>query len=263
MSQLLQVKNIIRGEKGILNSPILEETYLSKISSLHESHSFLGKSTQAVYVRQTQFIATFLKALPNQDLASYKVLDWGCGKGQITYLLKKEGLNITSCDLQVESEDSSFGQEIPIIKEQKIDVIPLTDNVHLPFPSESFDCVLSFGVLEHVKQDLSSMQEVRRILKKDGLFIITFLPYKLSWTQALAHLRGNFYHDRLYWRSDIKQMAENSGFEIASIEMAQLFPKNSIPLKLDRILEKLDRLLCAYTPLKFFATNLEVILIAK
>ncbi len=41
----------------------------------------------------------------------------------------------------------------------------------------------------------------------------------------------------------------------------QLFPKNSVSLRAATLLEPLDRLLCRYTPLKFLATNLEIVLV--
>jgi len=191
-------------------------------------------------------------------------LDWGCGKGQITYLLKKQGFAVTSCDIHnTEADDSTFGQEVPIIREQAIDVIPLSHAYQLPFGDKSFDCVVSFGVLEHVSSDADSLREIRRILKDRGIFYITFLPYFLSWTQQIARLRGETYHDRLYKKQSLVRLAESSGFTVVDISHGQLFPKNSVPLSLDRLLEPLDRWLCAYTPLRFLATNLEAVLVAR
>jgi len=252
----------LESKKYILCSRILEDKYLTYISHLYSSHHFLGNSIQGVFSRQVKFLSALITEITGDNFTCYKVLDWGCGKGQISYLLKKEKLNITSCDLMVDNKDSSFGQETPIILENNIEVAPLIHPSILPFDDAVFDCVVSFGVLEHVKDDLYSMQEVRRVLRANGLFVINFLPYKLSWTQALAHLRGNFYHDRLYWKSDVLWMAESSSFQVVSINFAQLFPKNSIPFRFDLFLEPIDRFLCKYTPLKFFATNLEVVLVA-
>lgn len=262
ISSLAEIKSLIKSNKSILNLRISEDQYLINIALQHSSHQFLKNSIQGVFIRQVKFLSALITAITDSNLSGYRVLDWGCGKGQISYLLKKQKLNITSCDLMVDNKDSSFGQETPIILENNIEVTPLIHPSILPFNDAVFDCVVSFGVLEHVKDDLYSMQEVRRVLRANGLFVINFLPYKLSWTQALAHLRGNFYHDRLYWRSDVLKMAESSSFQVVSINFAQLFPKNSIPFRFDLFLEPIDRFLCKYTPLKFFATNLEVVLVA-
>jgi SAM-dependent methyltransferase len=193
---------------------------------------------------------------------SIKVLDWGCGKGHITYLLLQQGLEVTCCDLIDGASDSSFGQTTPILNEMQKNVIPLTDPISLPFESASFDCVTSFGVLEHVESDVGSLRELRRVLRPGGLFFVTFLPFRFSWTQALARLRGNSYHDRLYSIRKVEELAEISGFALEAIWLAQLFPKNSVPYFLDKFLEPCDRWLCRYTPLKYFATNLEIVLSA-
>jgi SAM-dependent methyltransferase len=142
----------------------------------------------------------------------------------------------------------------------RMNVIPLADSIKLPFESASFDCVTSFGVLEHVESDVGSLSEIRRVLRPGGLFFVTFLPFRFSWTQALARLRGQHYHDRLYSLRKVEQLAALGGFTLEAMWLAQLFPKNSVPYSFDKYLEPLDRWLCKHTPLKYFATNLEVIL---
>jgi len=46
------------------------------------------------------------------------------------------------------------------------------DMLDIPFPDESFDLAIANHVLEHVKDDLRSLQELRRVLKVDGLAIL-------------------------------------------------------------------------------------------
>ena len=217
---------------------------------------------QSLYVRQVAFLSAVLKDYFGAA-RGLKVLDWGCGKGQITYLLAGHGFEVTSCDLVAEKNDSSFGQEVPIIEDKGITVVPLRHPERLPFDDASFDCVVSFGVLEHVYSDQSSLRELRRTLKPGGVAFITLLPYFLSWTQALGRAFGNRYHDRLYNKGSLRKLAGDAHFELAGVWHGQLFPKNSVPIGLDPYLEPLDRFLCGFTPLKYLATNLEAVLIAS
>jgi SAM-dependent methyltransferase len=233
------------------------------MGSLRSSHDFLRRSAQAVYVRQANLLAEMLTKGMAYDPSKTNVLDWGCGKGHITYLLRERGFNVTSCDVHSGKPDSAFGQETPILRHLGVRVVPLEDTVQLPFEHAQFDAVVSFGVLEHVESDSLSMREVRRVLKNGGLFFVVFLPYRLSWTQAVARANGDQYHDRLYTYDRVRQLAADSGFRLVSMRHAQLFPKNSVPLEFDRWLEPLDRLLCTYTPLKYFATNLELAMVAE
>jgi SAM-dependent methyltransferase len=257
-----RVQQVTRSREALLSCRVAEDPYLSRIAHQSTSHGFLGRTTQALYVRQVAYLTALLTEEIGLSPGVTRILDWGCGKGHITYLLRKWGFDVTSCDMAGSQADSAFGQATPIVDELKIPVVPLNDSAVLPFASGSFDCVVSFGVLEHVASDARSMVEVRRVLRPGGIFFVAFLPYFLSWTQAVAKARGDGYHDRLYDRQSVQRLAWNSGFHVHVVRHAQLFPKNSMPLKLDRWLEPLDRCLCKYTPLRFFATNLEIVLVA-
>jgi SAM-dependent methyltransferase len=239
----------------------LPDDFLSGMAKKHSTHSFLGKAAQGVYLRQVRFIMEYCEALFQKPASEIKALDWGCGKGHISYLLGKNGFSTVSCDIGSQSSDSSFGQPTPVLKDQGIRVVPLEKEAELPFKDGTFDLAVSFGVLEHVARDEASLAEIRRILKPGGIFFITFLPYKLSWTQWVARRRGDHYHDRLYTVRSLRRLAEKTGWNVVDVWFGQLFPKNSLSYPAPNIFERLDRLLTDFTPLKYFATNLEAVLV--
>lgn len=224
-----------------------------------DSHAFLRNPTsQNVYLYLTSYVQAFSEYWFKKSLSELKILDWGCGKGHISYLMREMGAEITSCDVRG-ADDSSFGQNTPIIEKVSIDIIPLEHPYILPFKDTSLDIVLSFGVLEHVPNHLQSLQEINRILKPSGLFFCFFLPYHLSWTQRLAHLRGDFYHDRLYSKKMVKNLLEQSKLELVDIWHRQLLPKNSISYTNYHKFEFIDQWLTERTPLKYTATNIEFV----
>jgi SAM-dependent methyltransferase len=257
--QLSQLAHQLRPALSARTPP---DPYLSEVARGEPSHRFLGNSAQAIYIRQVALLSRLLESQTGRPPEQIDVLDWGCGKGQISYLLSKLRFKVVSCDIAGDADDSAFGQHTPINKGRGHDVIALHDPVRLPFDDASFDCVTSFGVLEHVADDLGSMHEIRRVLKKDGVFYVTFLPYFLSWTQAVTKLRGNSYHDRLYTQRTVRERARGAGFTVQAMWLAQLFPKNSVPHPADAVLEPIDRALCRYTPLRYLATNLEIVMTA-
>lgn len=265
MPNTRDLKKIIRGHSGSLRNPVEQDEVLSAVASQSPTHAFLANSIQAVYRRQVRWLRLVLCEYCGRAPESIKVLDWGCGKGHISHLLLAEGFDVTSCDLASEVRDSAFGQRTPLIKHAGISVVPLQSPTELPFANNSFDCVVSFGVLEHVDSDQGSLCELTRILRPGGLVFITFLPYFLSWTQVIWKLRGVNYldggfHEKLYTFRRMRELADSSGLEIVFKQLAQLFPKNSVPLGADRILEPMDRVLCNHTPLRYFATNMEMFL---
>ena len=59
----------------------------------------------------------------------------------------------------------------------------------LPFDDESFDCVVSFQVIEHIKDDRAFVAEVRRVLRKGGRFIVSTPNRPMSLTRNPWHVR--------------------------------------------------------------------------
>ncbi len=59
----------------------------------------------------------------------------------------------------------------------------------LPFADESFDCVVSFQVIEHIKRDRAFVGEVRRVLKRGGKFIVSTPNRPMSLTRNPWHVR--------------------------------------------------------------------------
>ena len=228
------------------------------------SHNFLmNPCSQNIYLYLSRYVKVAIEYYFNTDISNIKILDWGCGKGHVTYLLKKLGTNIKSCDIRRDADDSSFGQQTPIIEACDIAVDSLEHEHNLPYDSNSIDVVLSFGVLEHVSNDSKSLKEINRVLRNPGLFFCFNLPYTLSWTQRLAHLRGNYYHNRLYSKFRLLGLLHESGFDVLDLWHRQLFPKNTIRYPQYHLFEIIDLFLSEKTPLKYFATNIEFVACKK
>lgn len=59
----------------------------------------------------------------------------------------------------------------------------------LPFADESFDYVVSFQVIEHIKRDKELVREVHRVLKRGGKFIVSTPNRPMSLTRNPWHVR--------------------------------------------------------------------------
>lgn len=59
----------------------------------------------------------------------------------------------------------------------------------LPFEDESFDCVVSFQVIEHIRRDKEFVSEVWRVLKPGGKFIVSTPNRPMSLTRNPWHVR--------------------------------------------------------------------------
>lgn len=76
-----------------------------------------------------------------------------------------------------------------------------------PFEDEFFDGVVMNEVLEHMFRDVDALEEVHRILKADGVLVVT-VPY-MSNVQDVAE-----YHVRVHSPRTIRRLLERCGFRI-------------------------------------------------
>ncbi|EKD87570.1 MAG: ubiquinone/menaquinone biosynthesis methylase-like protein [uncultured bacterium] len=107
-------------------------------------------------------------------------------------------------------------------------VVKKYDGIKIPYPSNTFDIVTSIEVIEHVNKPLRMLEEIHRVLKKDGILHITtankwwpiephfklpflsYLPAKIADSYVRLLGRGDSYHNiRLPSYKQFRQMVQN------------------------------------------------------
>jgi SAM-dependent methyltransferase len=115
-----------------------------------------------------------------------RVLDFGCGAGQVVGLLRKLGVDAHGCDTFFEGCD--FSADVPA--ELTAYVQRMTTN-NIPFPSASFDTVVNNQVMEHVPDIDHALKEIARVLKPGGR-VLSMFPHREIWFEG--HLKAPFVH---------------------------------------------------------------------
>jgi SAM-dependent methyltransferase len=136
-----------------------------------------------------------------KDEISGNVLELGCGEGRgIEYILEKAGSYL--------GIDKIEG----VIEKLKIKY-PKAHFTRFTFPpmnlleTESFEFIISFQVIEHIRQDRLFLQEIYRLLKSGGMAVITTPNVKMS-------LSRNPWHIREYTAQELMDLAGNFFDEI-------------------------------------------------
>jgi cyclopropane fatty-acyl-phospholipid synthase-like methyltransferase len=165
-----------------------------------------------------------------------RVLDWGCGRGHFSYFLVKNGFRVTAYSLEHPPE--IFAALSAAERERLTFVRGAPDETRkLPFDGGQFDAAFSVGVLEHVREmggdEPSSMGELRRVLRSDGVLICYHLPNRYSYIEAISRrlsgrrATGDFHQYRFTDR-DIQDLCRETGFTLLDRGRYGFLPRNSL-----------------------------------
>lgn len=127
---------------------------------------------------------TYIKKIKEQLLGkNYKkktILDIATGSGYIAIEMARMGMKVIACDLSsqaiknLEKYKKQFklkNLKLIICKAEKI-----------PLKDESVDYIVANAILEHIPDEKSTIQEWKRVLKKNGTMLITVpLKYRFVW----------------------------------------------------------------------------------
>lgn len=125
-------------------------------------------------------VAYALASLPDDSC----VLDVGCGIGDVVRMLRGRGLRVMGADISMHSLTIARG-----VSPQGDYVAASADR--LPFADKTFDALVSIEVLEHLPDDRVAVTEMARVLKPNGLLVVS-VPnhyYFQSYRQLMGHLR--------------------------------------------------------------------------
>lgn len=137
------------------------------------------------------------------EMISGDVLEIGTGEGYGIDVLAPKAVRFITMDKTLQQLEYQ-GENVDFY-EATVPPIPADNN--------SFDFVVAFQVIEHIKKDLEFVREVRRVLKPEGKFIVTT-------PNALMSLTRNPYHVREYQADELKNILECEFSEVEALGVA-------------------------------------------
>ena len=114
------------------------------------------------------------------------VLDLGCGAGLDLARFARAGARAVGVDLS-RGALAMAGEYISISGLETS--LVQADAAHLPLAQESFDLVFCHGVLSFVRDEAAVVDEIRRVLRPDGMAIL-MVYNRRSWMYAAHRLLG-------------------------------------------------------------------------
>lgn len=196
-------------------------------SRVFETLNKLGASQFTGPLSSTQYLLAY-QLVSRYATKPVKALDWGTGTGHFSLFLLEQGHDVTAFTIDT---GSAFSEYLSNTYQDQYTLVADPESVRkLPFDDDSFDLVTSIGVLEHVREsggnEVDSLLEIKRVLKRDGVFVCYHFPNKYSWIEGLArHLKDRHSHPYLYTRGDIRQLLHEVGFELLESRRYGIFPR--------------------------------------
>ena len=147
-----------------------------------------------------------------------KILEIGCGTGNVSGFLSNHGYNVVGCEYYMEALEMAW---------PGFDKVQGSAN-DLPFADNSFNAVCLLDVIEHFDNETHLVQEARRVLKPDGFIIITVPAREELW----SYIDEISFHKRRYSIKSIFTTLKKSDFNPVSVDY--MFMLLYLPMKILR-----------------------------
>jgi len=183
--------------------------------------------TRAVDLKRLKFIAKHIKHL---DPKKSKVLDIGCGNGNISIYLGSLGFNVLGVDISDKAVDKAM--RLNTLENVSFKVMSAED---LIATGPSYDAVICSEVLEHLEDPGRLLKVINILLKPEGKLIVTvpngFGPREMLMTKPMQWMQRK---NNIWWRitKKIKTSLGYDGKTVQSdaddLEHIQFFTKKQL-----------------------------------
>lgn len=143
-----------------------------------------------------------------------KLLDVGCGNGNILYRLVNGRRKLYGIDLSKNMVEESR-------KRLKGDAdIKAADAEHIPYNDDTFDILICNASFHHYPHPQKVLTEMKRVLKNGGKLLIGE-EYMIQPFRALMNFSFHFSNSgdfRVYGKHELVKMLKVNGFEISEVK---------------------------------------------
>ena len=205
----------------IFVNPRPTEQSLSTTYSHHRGDVFdsLGESFEPIE-REGPILLKVVRRI-QKYVQRGKLLEVGCGRGDLLAIAQSHGFSVTGCDM--------FCGKIPVLEGATFHDGTLKQ---AQFPADHFDVVVIRNVLEHLFDPNEEIKEIRRVLKPKGHLYIkvpnvdfeTGLGVRLTTGFRVKHGFCPPYHLNHFSPASFKRLLKNGQFEFLRWHLEQPTP---------------------------------------
>ena len=201
-SHLVTDTSIIENQKQVEESHVREvEMQIIESSIMHYEN-----------LHRYRFTREFVKGK--------KVLDLACGEGYGSFILSEDANSVTGID--TDAEDIRYASSTYIKENLKFIKGSIND---IPIEEEkTFDVIVCFNVLEHADDHDKLMNKIKRLVKDDGIFIVSTANKSIC--VDMPDYKNPLYSKELYF-DEFKALLEKN-FKNTHIYGQRVYPSSNI-----------------------------------
>jgi SAM-dependent methyltransferase len=164
---------------------------------------------------RNRLISRMSRKLVSELAPGYRVLEVGCGTGNVLRALRQTCPDGTVVGLELWFDGLRFAQQ------RSAGPLVQGDVRHCPF-GMPFELIGMFDVLEHVPEDLETLRALREALAPGGRLMLTVPAHQYLW----SYFDEAAQHCRRYSSREIRDRLVEAGFEVEFLSqfMTCIFP---------------------------------------
>ena len=132
-------------------------------------------------------------------VAGKTILDVACGEGYGSALLSRQAAQVSGVDI---SPEAIAHGRVAYAGRANLRLFEASCT-RLPFDAASFDVVVSFETIEHIREQAEFLDEVRRVLKPGGVLILS-CPNKAEYSDKRGF--SNEFHVKELYRPELEAL---------------------------------------------------------
>ncbi len=204
------------------------KSYMGVSGDYYErAHKSRHKSQGFFYETREEYMAEFMGLVGNE-----KILDVGCGSGTFSRSLAKKFPDAKITGVDISEQAISFARKkAGGEKIRNLDFLAASIS-KIPVKSGSFDVAVVSHLIEHVENPEKDLREINRVLKPNGILILTTPNYFSLWpiaemvfdkTMAEKNYSLSDQHISRFTAFSIKEPVEKTGFCIQNRKTLYIF----------------------------------------
>jgi len=164
---------------------------------------------------RNRVIATVVGQITSDLLPGYRVLEVGCGTGNVLRVLERTCSHGTVMGMDMFSEGLQYAR-------RRTTCLLVQGDIQSPPFSTQFDMIGLFDVLEHLPDDMRVLSHLHTMLAGDGVLLLTVPAHPSLW----SYFDEASCHCRRYTLTELEGKLEHVGYQVEYMTqyMASIFP---------------------------------------